>query len=125
MDHYAGRQMQGREICRLLPVSEQRLSTVIGELDANGLVSMAETYYRITDKGARRLAQFADEVLGVPARVESELRNNAAYGSLIAFAGQLIDALLRSKFEAAKERARPTRGSEHSPTGTPTRPRPG
>jgi DNA-binding PadR family transcriptional regulator len=107
MDHYAGNKMKGREICRLLKVGETRLSAVMSHLQAKGLVSLVDDYYRITTDGMKRLAEFADRVLGTPEDVEAELRKNALYHELVAFAGRLIDENLSRKFQAAIQRNKP------------------
>jgi DNA-binding PadR family transcriptional regulator len=104
MDHYAGSKMKGREICRLLGIGETRLSTAMSRLQAKGLVSLVDDYYRITEDGVQSLAEFADWVLGTPEEVELELRKNETYHELVAFAGRVIDGNLSRKFQAAKQK---------------------
>jgi len=109
MEDYAGGQMSGREICKLLQVLDTRLSTVMSQMETKGLVVEADNYYRITAAGVQRLSEFADRVLGIPSKVEAELDKKEAYRDLMVLCQQLIDDDLRSKFQAAKEPDRPRR----------------
>jgi DNA-binding MarR family transcriptional regulator len=111
-EEYCGRLFNQKELCRLLGIkSESQMTPVINSLERRGLVKITEAgtpgkFYRITDNGLASVAQFADEVLGIPKEVEGQMRSRSDYtgviGGVIGVSDELIDDFLREHFSAAK-----------------------
>jgi hypothetical protein len=100
MDEYVGERMSGKEIRRLLGAGG--FNNAVTALRSLELIEQ-DRPYRITSKGSRALATFADEILGTPEEVEAQLRKDPSYPGLMRLAKELIDENLREKFRNALE----------------------
>jgi hypothetical protein len=110
MEQYSGRPMKGEEIRSLFQgLSASGLSNVMRSLNSKSLVERDQVYYRITPLGVIFLIRFANDVLGAPTPVETEFRQNTTYRDLMKSAEEVVDKVLRQRFELAMRNRRATR----------------